>query len=105
MWYPRRKEPCWGVVVRHTEWSFYLAELENLPVGRDAEWNDIIATFLPDDGCTSSAVRDEDEELGMQGLGLNDKNELQARKGIQVLVDKLLKISELVQSAQGGVSI
>lgn len=105
MWYPNRKEPCWGVVVRHTEWAFHLAELENLPVGRSAEWDDIIAKFLPDDGITSCVIGEEDEELGMQGLNLDDENEPQARKGIQVLVDKLLKISKLVQSAQGGISI
>jgi hypothetical protein len=60
MWYPRQKLPVWGLSIRHLEWATHLAELERLPIGREADWGNTIAAFLPDDGhsdCSSTAER------------------------------------------------
>ncbi|KAF1943245.1 hypothetical protein EJ02DRAFT_343738 [Clathrospora elynae] len=108
MWYPRGKEPFWGVTIRHTQWAYLLAELDKLPAGQRAEWEDTIATFLPDEGCSPCSVVDKDEEFGMQNLNLDKDNEPHARNGIRFLAGQLLRISELVHSAtaaQGGVGI
>jgi hypothetical protein len=118
MWYPGQAVPVWGLSVRHAEWATHLAELENLPIGRQASWADTISTFLPDDG-QSAAWVDDDEDHGMSKLKVADEEdeeddheavaekEVPPRDGIRILTDKLLKLSEIVSSAteDGGVRI
>lgn len=111
MWYPNEPYPCWGLAVRHIEWATHLAELERLQTGHQASWNDAIATFFPEDGGSSTMLKDDDD-FGVQKLKANDVLEEPQRKssweGIRVLTNILLQLSELVSSvttAQGGVQI
>ncbi|KAL1791959.1 hypothetical protein ACET3X_009710 [Alternaria dauci] len=127
MWYPGQKLPVWGLSVRLPEWATHLAELERLLVGREADWGDTIATFLPDDGQSrdSSAARTfarpvrggvegeaemaeltegavaqhpEDEDFGPRNLNLGPGVETPPRDGIRILMDKLLQLSAIVSS-------
>jgi hypothetical protein len=106
MWYPQQKLPVWGLAVRHIEWDAHLAELESLGPGCRANWEDAIATFLPDDGCSSSYAGDE-EDLGMRRLQLDKKDTEQPRHGILKLTSSLMKLSDIVSSvtADGGVRL
>ncbi|KAF2131619.1 hypothetical protein P153DRAFT_336064 [Dothidotthia symphoricarpi CBS 119687] len=109
MWYPSRKLPVWGLAVRHTEWAIHLAELERLPVGHQAEWGNIVAAFLPDDGQMSCATGDGDAEFGMTDLTLDDDAKAPPRDGIRLLTDKLMQLSDIVSSvvasSDGGVNV
>jgi nicotinamidase-related amidase len=93
MWYPQQRMPVWGLAVRHSEWATHLAELERLPVGRQASWGDTMSTFFPDDGQSASCADDGAEALTGNGLS--------------ILTDKLLKLSDIVSSvtAAGGVQL
>ncbi|KAF9696079.1 hypothetical protein EKO04_006091 [Ascochyta lentis] len=105
MWYPKQSLPCWGLAVRHTEWATHLAELEGLQTGHRASWGDTIATFLPDDG-GSSTVLDEDGDFGVGKLKLDGKGEELQRgpswEGVRVLTNILLRLSEVVSSVTVG---
>jgi hypothetical protein len=105
MWYPAQKLPVWGLAVRHIEWEIHLAELESLPIGRRAEWEDTMATFFPKDG--QSSRNDDDEDLGMEKLGLDDNHVAPAQDGLAFLFEKILKLSALVSSVtnEGGVRL
>jgi hypothetical protein len=106
MWYPRQKRPVWGLAVRHTEWATHLAELERLPIGRQAEWGDTISTFFPDRGQLSSYA-DDGEDIGLARLSLDSSDEVSSADGLTVLIEKLMKLSEIVSSvtAEGGVKL
>jgi hypothetical protein len=106
MWYPNEQSPCWGLAVRHIEWATHLAELERLHTGQQASWRDIIDTFLPEDGGSSSSF-DNDGDFGLQSLKV-DTVTAPSREGIRILINILLQLSELVSSvttARGGVQI
>jgi hypothetical protein len=105
MWYPAQKLPVWGLAVRHIEWETHLAELESLPIGQRAEWEDTMATFFPKDG--QSSRMDDDEDLDMGRLALDNDNTAAAQDGIAFLVEKLLKLSAIVSSVtnEGGVRL
>jgi hypothetical protein len=106
MWYPRQKRPVWGLAVRHPEWATHLAELERLPIGRQADWGDTISTFFPDHGQLSSYV-DDSEDIKLERLRLDNRNELLPGDGLTVLIEKLMKLSEIVSSvtAEGEVKL
>lgn len=97
MWYPNHKLPVWGLAVRHTEWAIHLAELERLPIGCRAEWGNILATFLPDDGQMSCATK-EDEEFGIADLTLDEHVKARPRDGMRLLIGKLMQLSGIVSS-------
>ena len=105
MWYPNEQSPCWGIAVRHTEWATHLAELERLQTGHQANWGDIIATFLPDDG-GSSTVLEDDDDFGVSKLKLDSNGDEAPRKlsreGIRTLSNILLQLSEIVSSVTMG---
>jgi hypothetical protein len=94
MWYPQQSKPVWGLAVRHTEWATHLAELERLSVGRRADWGDTISTFFP-------------EDIDMGKLRLDDSPVEPSGNGLRVLVESLLKLSEIVSSvtSEGGVRL
>ncbi|CAN9459735.1 hypothetical protein CUC08_Gglean010604 [Alternaria sp. MG1] len=109
MWYPGQKLPVWGLSIRHLEWATHLAELERLPIGREADWGNTIAAFLPDDGhsdCSSATERSwmtetlpKDEDFGIRDLNLGSGVEAPPpRDGIRILMDKLLQLSAIVSS-------
>lgn len=106
MWFPGRKLPCWGLSVRHKEWAMRLNELERLPPGGKAEWEDTISTFLPEDGITSASldcVRSIAFEF--ENLNVGGKEIPAPRRGIKMLVDKLMQLSQVINcdhSAQAG---
>lgn len=105
MWYPGQSSPCWGLAVRHTEWATHLAELERLQTGHQATWGDVLETFLPDYGGSSSKV--EDDDLSVSGLTLGDnanKSQTRAlpREGIRALAGILLSLSGIVSSVTVG---
>lgn len=104
MWYPQQRAPCWGINVRHSEWATHLCELERLPVGRAADWGDTVSTFLPDNGLTSSVTQENGDDLGVPNLRLSNNIEPPPRDGIRLLMEKLMKLSEVVNSS-GGVTI
>lgn len=95
MWYSgsRSRDPCWGINVRHNEWASHLSELEQLSLGRRAEWGKTITTFLPDDGCSGT----KKEEVGVDRLKLDDMSP--ARGGIRILTDKLTELSRVINGA------
>lgn len=95
MWYPQQKLPVWGLAVRHSEWATHLAELENLPVGRRADWEHTISTFFPADG-QSSSYKPDKEDLGMGALGLSKT------AGVGLLISHLLRLSDIVSSVTAG---
>jgi hypothetical protein len=99
MWYPQQQKPVWGLAVRHTEWATHLAELERLSVGRRADWGDTISTFFPADG-QMSAYTAETEDIGMGRLNINDN--AAAGNGLRVLVESLLKLSEIAERLQSS---
>ncbi|KAF2869854.1 hypothetical protein BDV95DRAFT_497090 [Massariosphaeria phaeospora] len=107
-WYPSKSIPCWALVVRHLEWATHLAELERLPPGEKASWGDVITTFIPDDGITSTASQDnsnpEEEELDLQNLRLDMASEAQPREGIRLLTQKLMELSQVIND-RGGVAV
>jgi hypothetical protein len=97
MWYPLCKSPCWGLSVRHNEWAMHLNELERLPPGGRAGWGDTVSTFLPEDGITSASS----EGVGCLAVELEDLNvggkDIPApRRGIKLLVDKLMQLSQVI---------
>jgi hypothetical protein len=95
MWYPGVSMPCWGLAVHHREWELHLGELERLPPGRGAEWNDVVKTFFPDNGCSlTSAPKDKHGELlDLSELGISNEH------GVRLLVTKLVELSNLVNGA------
>ncbi|KAH7095379.1 hypothetical protein FB567DRAFT_29175 [Paraphoma chrysanthemicola] len=95
MWYPQHKRPVWGLAVRHTEWAAHLADLENLAVGRRADWGDTISTFFPADG-HSSSYKPHEEDLGMGVLRLCKT------AGVDTLINHLLRLSDIVSSVTAG---
>ncbi|EOA81902.1 uncharacterized protein SETTUDRAFT_96874 [Exserohilum turcica Et28A] len=101
MSYPPQKPPVWGLGVRHTEWATYLGELERLPIGRKADWGHTITTFLPDHGQSSYTASGEDGDLQLSNLTLSPDIESPPRKGIRILMEKLLQISAIVSSTMG----
>ncbi|KAF2034863.1 hypothetical protein EK21DRAFT_55491 [Setomelanomma holmii] len=105
MWYPQQKRPVWGLTVRHTEWATHLAELEALPVGRQASWEEAISTFFPEDGQMAGYKAVDDEYLGMDSLSLSDK--ARPKDGMRVLTDTLLRLSDIVSSVttEGGIQL
>lgn len=108
MSYPPNKPPVWGLVVRHTEWATYLTELERLPIGRKADWGNTITTFLPDHGQSSYTTNGEDWDLQIGNLNLSPDTEALPRKGIRILMEKLLQLSAIVNpiaGTAGGVAI
>jgi hypothetical protein len=106
MWYPQQSKPVWGLAVRHTEWATHLAELERLSVGRRADWGDTISTFFPDDGQIAAYTADT-EDSDMDKLRLDDSPVEPSGNGLRVLVESLLKLSEIVSSvtSEGGVRL
>ncbi|KAF2833240.1 hypothetical protein CC86DRAFT_415001 [Ophiobolus disseminans] len=107
MWYPSQQLPVWGLAVRHLEWASHLAELEDLPIGRQAMWLDTISSFLPDDGQSSSNIDEDSDDCGTRRLKVDDSDDESPRDGIRILTDKLMKLSEIVSSVTdcGGVQI
>lgn len=112
MWYPRRKQtPVWGLAVRHVQWSTHLAELERLPIGNKADWGDVVATFLPEDGQMSSpAMVDSDTKDKKSETGHADGDAASSHNGIRILGEKLMQISSVVSSVTdssggGGISL
>ncbi|KAJ4986899.1 hypothetical protein SVAN01_07577 [Stagonosporopsis vannaccii] len=110
MWYSGQSSPCWGLAVRHTEWAIHLAELERLQTGHQATWGDILETFLPADGGSSSKPKDDD--LGVGNLILDDNVEKLPRQapfhvhgGVQILTNILLHISGIVSSVTAGCGV
>ncbi|KAF2691292.1 hypothetical protein K458DRAFT_287346 [Lentithecium fluviatile CBS 122367] len=106
MWYPGQKVPCWGINVRHSEWVSHLADLEQLQLGRCAEWGDVIKTFLPDDGLISISTQEKEDDLpdvGKVSLSLNVMSP--AREGIRILANKLMELSEIINNPVGGITI
>ncbi|KAH8731184.1 hypothetical protein GQ44DRAFT_699494 [Phaeosphaeriaceae sp. PMI808] len=105
IWYPRQKLPVWGLSVRHLEWATHLAELECLSVGSKASWADPVSTFFPDDGLSQPYI--EEEDMGMERFNIVDDDSNPPRKGIRLLVNKLMKLSEIVGSdtTDGGIRI
>lgn len=105
MWYPGQAMPCWGLAVRHTEWATHLVELERLQTGHQANWGNTISTFLPDDG-GSSIEPEEDDDLGVDGLNLDDRvqkpHAVLSCEGIRTLVNLLLQLSDIVSSVTLG---
>ncbi|KAH7414266.1 hypothetical protein DE146DRAFT_29117 [Phaeosphaeria sp. MPI-PUGE-AT-0046c] len=94
---PSQNKPVWGLFVRHLDWATHLAELECLPIGSRANWEDTISTFFP-----------EDEELSLGALRLEDKGATNLPvSGLDILTRKLLKLSEVVSSVtnEGGVAV
>jgi hypothetical protein len=96
MWYPQQQKPVWGLAVRHTEWATHLAELERLSTGRRADWEDTISTFFPEDG-QMSAYTEDTEDIGMSRLNI-DESASSTGNGLRILVESLLKLSEIVSS-------
>lgn len=103
MWYPGQLLPCWGLAVRHIEWATHLAELERLQTGHQASWGDTIATFLPDDG-GSSTVFEDDDDFGVSQLNLDRDAapRVPSREGIRTLTNILLLLSKIVSSVTMG---
>ncbi len=123
-----QSQPCWGLAVRHTEWAIHLAELERLQTGHQASWDDVLETFLPDDGCSSVKVEGgglklddnpdadnlkPDDNLNIGGTKLDnddpDTSKLKPgdngkeapvppRQGIRTLTNILLQLSKVVSS-------
>ncbi|KAH7385604.1 hypothetical protein BKA66DRAFT_583220 [Pyrenochaeta sp. MPI-SDFR-AT-0127] len=107
MWYPQQKLPVWGLAVRHVEWATHLAELERLPIGRQADWGHTVSTFLPDDGLTSYSSGEENIDLDMGHLSLrlaeyNSNTDVPPRDGIRILTDKLMQLSAIISSVTSG---
>lgn len=104
MWYHGQSLPCWGLAVRHTEWANHLVELARLQTGHQADWGNVISTFLPDDG--GSSTQPDEEEVGVDGLALKDdaQNSQQGlfREGIRTLVNILLQLSKIVSTVTFG---
>lgn len=98
MWYPKKSLPCWGLSVRHTEWATHLAKLEQLKIGYRANWGDIIATFLPDDGGSSPVLQDDFSGTSKLKLSGNVKEPQRrpSQEGIRALTNILLQLSEIV---------
>jgi hypothetical protein len=107
MWFPRQNKPVWGLAVRHLEWASHLAELESLPIGRQAGWGDTTETFFPKDGHSSSSIEDSSSDLGMENLNLDDSVNEATTEGLELLIGKLLKLSEIVSSVtnEGGARV
>lgn len=106
MWYPQRGKPVWGLAVRHAEWATHLAELERLSVGLRADWGDTISNFFPDNGQMSTHTPSTDKiDIGI--LRLDDSRVPPSGNGLRVLVESLLKLSEIVSSItnEGGVKL
>jgi hypothetical protein len=105
MWYPGQKLPVWGLAVRHIEWETHLADLESLPIGRRADWGNTMTTFFPKGG--QSSQMDDSEDLDMGNLNLGNNNVAPAQDGLAFLVEKLLKLSDIVSSVtnEGGVRL
>ncbi|KAH3960469.1 hypothetical protein HBI25_223150 [Parastagonospora nodorum] len=104
MWYPQQQKPVWGLAVRHPEWARHLAELEELPVGRRADWGDTILNFFPEDGQMSTYTADT-ENIGIERLNISD--DLPVGNGLRILVECLLRLSEIVSSVtdEGGIQL
>lgn len=105
MWYPGQTMPVWGLGVRHDTWALHLAQLERLSVGGNADWDNSISTFFPDDGYSDNFLdnkgkhKAEDEEFGLNNLSL-DSSEIEEtpRHGVRILLNKLMQLSTLVSS-------
>lgn len=107
IWHPTQKPLVWSLAVRHSEWGNHLSELEHLPMGRKANWGDIVTTFLPDDGQSSYNASNEDD-LNMGNLSLSAAAQASPRGGVGILVAKLLQVSAIISSdtdAAGGIDI
>jgi hypothetical protein len=104
MWYPQQQKPVWGLAVRHPEWARHLAELEELPVGRRADWGDTISNFFPEDGQMSTYTADT-ENIGLERRKIND--DVPVSNGLRILVECLLRLSEIVSSVtdEGGIQL
>lgn len=92
-----QNKPVWGLFVRHLDWATHLAELECLPIGSQASWEDTMATFFP-----------EDEELSLGTLNLDDNCATNTSvSGLSTLIKKLLELSVVVSSVtnEGGIKI
>ncbi|KAF2002946.1 hypothetical protein P154DRAFT_487968 [Amniculicola lignicola CBS 123094] len=96
MWYPGQTIPCWGLVIRHTEWGMHLSPLEKLSPGNGANFgSDSIKTFIPDGGVSSShalddtELEDQLEQIQLENTSLDD--------GMVILIEKLLQLSEIVK--------
>lgn len=93
IWYPK-KEPCWGVNVRHQNWNNLLVILERLPTGETVNWGNAIEKFFPQDGQMPGVnAKVKKEGLGMQKLCLEDPD---PTAGIKLLVTILMQLSEIV---------
>jgi hypothetical protein len=107
MWYSQQKLPVWGLAVRHIEWETHLSEQEHLSIGHCTDWGDTMATFFPEAGKSSRADDSEDLDMGTLNLDIAPAPAPTARDGLGVLVEKLLKLSEIVSSVtnEGGVGL
>ncbi|KAF2267033.1 hypothetical protein CC78DRAFT_566447 [Lojkania enalia] len=95
MWSPAQKPPCWGVVVRHKDWSTHLNQLERLPQGGAGYFGaDSIETFLPGNGRTSND--NLEQNLGKMTLNGDSESGDSDVAGIKLLISKLMRLSEII---------
>lgn len=119
MWYPQQQKPAWGLAVRHPEWVRHLAELEELSVGRRADWGDTILNFFPENGQMSAFTADT-EDIVLEKLKIDDDipvgnglkklksdDDVPVGNGLRILVECLLQLSEIVSSVtdEGGIQL
>ncbi|KAF2661354.1 hypothetical protein K491DRAFT_574225, partial [Lophiostoma macrostomum CBS 122681] len=93
MWYPGQTMPCWGLAVHHREWDLHLGQLERLPLGRGADWNDVIKTFFPGNDPSLTGLKNKapgGKLLDISQLSISDE------RGVRLLVGKLMDLSSLV---------
>lgn len=110
MWYSKTPRSSWGLSVRHLDWASHLTELERLPVGAQADWGDTLSTFFPEDekslcGDNKDATVPGDSRdgcvprLGDLNLGSKAETNEKPRFAVRMLVEKLMRLSELVDVA------
>ena len=90
MRYPTSSVTCWGLVVRHDEWTSHLAELESLPPGGGASWKATMSLFFPEDGQNSISSNTDDTEA------VNLETQAAPWGGLQLFVNKLMQLSEVI---------
>ncbi|KAF2472162.1 uncharacterized protein BDR25DRAFT_313338 [Lindgomyces ingoldianus] len=99
MWYPCQTAPCWGVVVRHSEWSTHLNPLETLVSGRIVQFGDTAKTFFPGDGGTSAAPAESSNDMPqIQNLDVEEREP--DVTGITLLVKALMRLSVVINDCK-----